>query len=100
MLKHSDIIKKLNILQKVAVISSALREEPFVQAEIPPVRAASLAESGKKSGVSYASAARSWNPELIGKMTEELVLDGGRDGSKLFITPDLKTAINPYKEGL
>ena len=100
MLKHSDIIQKLNILQKVAVISSALREEPFVQAEIPPVRAASLAESGKKNGVSYASAARSWNPELIGKMTEELVLDGARDGNKLFITPDLKTAINPYKEGL
>lgn len=100
MLKHSDIIEKLDILQKAAIISSALDPAPFEQAGIPAVRIARLSGLGKENGVSYASAARSWNPALVGGMTEELVLEAAERGERLFVTPDLKTAVNPYEEGL
>lgn len=100
MLKHSDIIQKLDILQKVALVSSAFGGEPFVQAGVPPVKAANLGDLGKNFGISYASAIRSWNPALVEKMTGELVAKGAADGVKLFVTPDLKTAVNPYAEGL
>ncbi len=100
MLKHSDILQKLNTLQKIAIVASGLKEEELAKAGLPPVHAARLDELGERLGVRYQSALRSFNPRLIEKMTEELTAKGGQEGSKLFITPDLKTAVNPYEEGL
>lgn len=100
MLKHGDIIEKLDVLQKTAIICSALDPAPFAQAGIPAVQKVLLEELGKEEGISYPCAARSWNPALVGEMTEELVLEGAERGGRLFVTPDLKTAVNPYKEGL
>lgn len=100
MLKHDDIIQKLDTAQKVAVISSALGEEQLLRAGVQPVRKVALEELGKGAGLSYYSAARTWNIELLGKMTAETVARGGELGYTLFITPDLKTAVNPYAAGL
>ncbi len=99
MLKHKDIIENLSKLEKVAIVASALSPEPFERVGLPPVRIAALDELGKSDAVAYSSAVRSWDPKLIGKMTAEIV---ARQGVKnnLFVTPDLKTAVCPSKEGL
>lgn len=99
-MKHGDIIQKLDTLAKAAVISSALDPAAFEEAGIPPVRRVLLKELGKAEGISYASAARTWNPALVGGMTKELVEKSATEGGRLFLTPDLKTAVNPYEEGL
>ncbi len=100
MLKHNDILEQLDPLGKVALVASALEDEPLAQAGLPAVGKTSLAELGKKKGVSYSCAVRSWNTALVGKMTEELVAEAGAEGAKLFVSPDLKAAIDPYKAGL
>ncbi len=100
MLKHSDIIGALEPLQKTALVSSPLEDEALTQAGLPAAGKASLSELGKKRGVSYPCAARTWNLELVGKMTEELVSEAGGAGARLFVSPDLKAAIDPYKEAL
>lgn len=99
MLNHSDILEKLTKLQKVAIVASAFDAAPFEQVDLPPVRRIDLNELGKKSAVSYASAIRSWDPEALGKLTEQLVSETGCKNN-LFATPDLKTAVNPSQEGL
>lgn len=100
MLKHGEIIEKLNTLQKVAIVSSVLEGEPFERAGVPAVKKVLLNQLGKAQGVSYSSAARTWNPTLIGNMTEELVLEGAKESAKLFVTPDLKSTVDPLVEGL
>ncbi len=99
MLKHKDIIENLNKLEKVAIVASALSPEPFERAGIPPVRIAALDELGKSDAVAYSSAIRSWDPELIGRMTAEIVAKQGAKNN-LFVAPDLKTAVCPSKDGL
>ena len=100
MLKHSDIIGKLDALQKIAIISSALDPAPFEQAGVTPAKRVFLDELAKSEGIPYADALRSWDRAAVGAMTGELVSKSGRDGGRLFVTPDLKTAVNPYAEGL
>ncbi len=100
MLKHSDIIEKLEPLQKVAVVASGLEREALEQAGLPDARRASLEEAGKRAGVSYPCAVRSWNMELVGAMTAELAAEEGRAGARLIVTPDLKAAVDPYACGL
>lgn len=87
-------------MQKIALVCSALGKEAFEQAGIPPVRISDLGALAESDGVEYGSAMRSWNPALIGQMTRELVLKGAEKGDKLFLTPDLKTCVNPYEGGL
>lgn len=99
MLKHSEIIEKLNRLQKVALVASAFDAEPFENAGLPSVRIVALDELSKNAAMSYGSAVRSWNPELVGKMTANLIAQMGCKNN-LFVTPDLKTTVNPSKEGL
>lgn len=88
------------MLQKVALVTSALGDEALTQAGVPAVGRASLEELGAQKGVSYAVAARSFDPALVGRMTEELVCEGGAEGARLFMTPDLKSAADPYGRGL
>lgn len=99
MLKHKDILDKLNKLQKVAIIASALDTDAFERAGIPPVNVAPLDEINGDSTLSYGSAARSWDPELVGGMTKQLIETKGCKNN-LFVTPDLKTTVNPSEEGL
>ncbi len=100
MLKHPELIAKLDSLQKAAILSSAFEEEPFRAAGMPVIRTALLGDLASRLGVSYGSAVRSWDPALVGKMTRELVLEGGREGARLFVTPDLKAALDPRLAGL
>ncbi len=100
MLKHNDTIEKLDTLQKAAVVASSLDDETLSHAGLPTVGRASLEELAKKSGISYAAAARSWDGELLSRMTAEIVTEAGEGGAKLFVTPDLKTALDPAADGL
>ncbi len=100
MLKHKDLIEKLNTLQKVALVASVLRDEPFEQAGVPAICRADLGALAEGEGVSYQSAARAWDPALVGGMTEELACAAGEKGVRLFVTPDLKVAVDPYSAGL
>ncbi len=99
MLKHSEIIENLGQLEKIAAVTGDLGEG--MPAEVcPAVGKASLEEISARAGVSYACAARSWDGELLGKMTEELVAEAAEGGARLFVTPDLKVAIDPARAGL
>lgn len=101
MLKHKDIIEKLDTLRKAAIVSSAFADAPLEAAGVPAIRRVLLDEAGKRGGVSYESAARSWDPALIGRMTQELALEAGQEeGARLFVSPDLKVPVDPHRPGL
>lgn len=100
MMKHNDILKTLDPLRKVALVTSGLTDDGLEQAGVPAVGRVSLDYLAESKGVSYAAAARSFDPALIGRMTKELVLEAAAEGKKLFVTPDLKTAADPYSPGL
>ncbi len=99
-MKHNDILGQLDPLRKVALVASGLGDEGLVQAGIPAVGRVYLDDLANEKGVSYASAARSFDPALIGRMTRELASEAAKAGKKLFVTPDLKAATNPYATGL
>lgn len=97
-MKHKDIIEKLNKLEKVAIVASALRKDPFERAGVPPVNLAKL-DSRDDGELSYTAAARSWDPALVGRLTEEVIAKRGCKNN-LFVAPDLKTAVAPSLDGL
>lgn len=100
MLKHNEIIENLSPLEKVAAVTGGLDGGPSADAGIPAVGKTSLGELSARAGVSYASTARAWDSELLGKMTEELVAEAAEEGARLFVTPDLKVALDPARSGL
>lgn len=93
MLKHKEILDRLSKLEKTSLVASALSAEPFERAGIPPVKMTSLLEK------SCFSVARSWDPQLFGRLTKEFIAQVGCKNN-LFVTPDLKTAVDPYSVGL
>ena len=99
-MKHNDILENLDPLRKVAIVASGLEGDGLAQAEIPAAPRVFLDALAKSRGVSYAAAARSFDPVLIGRMTRELTAEAAAEGARLFVTPDLKTATDPYTPGL
>lgn len=99
-MKHNDILGGLDPLRKVAIVASGLAGDGLKQAGVPDVGRVSLDDLAKSRGVSYAAAARSFDPALIGRMTKELTAEAAAEGARLFVTPDLKTATDPYAPGL
>ncbi len=99
-MKHNDILGKLDPLRKVALVTSGLADDGLKQAGVPAVGRVFLDDLAREKGVSYASAARSFDPALIGRMTKELAGEAAASGARLFVSPDLKTAANPYVPGL
>lgn len=104
MLKHKNIIEKLNTLQKVAMISDFFGSLPKEISDegIPGIKKTDLQSLNAESGEypSFKSAACSWNTELFGLMSEELAARAVENGYNIISVPDLKTVVNPYKNGL
>ncbi len=92
--KHTEILEKLNRLQKAALVASAFAAEPFIQADIPAVNVTPL-DGADPNAISYGSAVRSWDPQLVGQLTQLLIAEKGCKNN-LFVAPDLKSAVNPY----
>lgn len=104
MLKYQSMIEKLSLQQKIALLTdrSSLSDKELGHLGIPAVKTAELETLNAESGAypSYASACRTWNKDLWGRMTEELAVNARGNGLNLLITPDLKCITNAYHKGL
>ena len=104
MLKYKSIIENLTMRQKVALLTdfASLSEAGLQRSGVPAVRRASLRSLNEENGgyPTYESAARSWDAELIGCMTEDLSVQARGNGINLLSTPDLKCVANAYAPGL
>ncbi len=102
MLKYKNILDKLTQRQKIALVTdlSALSDAAIVRAGVPEVRWGELAAFANEQGVSYGSLANTWDPELVEEFTESIAAVARGKGYKMLETPDLKTVLDPYADGL
>lgn len=103
-MENSEIIKKLNLRQKLALLTDlkSLSDAEINKAGVPPVTAATLLEINGDDPVYPAAIrlARSWDPDLFREVCRALAADAGARGIDLVITPDLKSSVSPYEPRL
>ena len=93
MLDYKDIISKLNIKQKIALLTDlgSLSSEEYARYGVPRISVSSvwqvLEDIGE--GSSPYTLARTWNPELVEKLTQE-AFETQRGKSSFVITPSPK----------
>lgn len=104
MLKYKSIIEKLTVRQKIALITdlSALSDAAINRAGVPAVRQGNLAEfAAEHNGLlPFETVINSWDISLMEEMAEEIAAEARGREYKLLTTPDLKTVLNAYQDGL
>lgn len=100
MLKYPEIIAKLNLRQKLALLTDikSLSDAEIDRAGVPAVVLASLEElNGEGSPYpSFFELARSWDPALFGEVAGAVSSAASGRGVNLVLSPDLKSGITPY----
>lgn len=100
MLKYQSVIEKLNLRQKLALLTDvkSLSDAEIVRAGVPFVSFASLEEINGAQGLypTLFQLARSWDPQLFGEVSRSLAAEGARRGIGLVLSPDLKSGTSPY----
>ncbi|MBO7344950.1 MAG: glycoside hydrolase family 3 C-terminal domain-containing protein [Clostridia bacterium] len=102
MLKHQQIIEKLTTEQKLDLIVdvTSLGKLPAPEKEFKFIKSASL--NSKNDWLEYPSFAglvNSWDVNLIGRVTDDILARGRDLGLNLVELPDSGFKISPYSEG-
>lgn len=102
MLKHGDIIGKLNIKQKLALAASvnALNEPWAAQAGIPHVEMTDLYAENAGNFPSLFSLANSWNLELIRECIRNIGGFARENGAKMIIIENSGVKGDPLDNGI
>lgn len=105
MLKHGEIIQKLNLDSKLSLIAdgNTLFTHGNAKAGIPPVSASSWEEVNKADGNIYpplGTLANSWNTELLSQVSADIAVRAKRKGVQMLYTPEIRVKSNPYVNGV
>lgn len=105
MLKHREIIQKLNLDSKLSLIAdgNTLFTHGNAKAGIPPVSASSWEEVNKAEGNIYpplGTLANSWNTELLAQVSADMAVRAKRKGVQMLFTPEIRVKSNPYVNGI
>ena len=105
MLRHQDVIEKLTIEQKLALLAdiSSLGQEDLSSVGVQGVRIASTAEVNDgmpdKRFPVFARLVNSWNTELVANVAETLAMRAKRTGVTLLEMPKINVKTTPYSDG-
>lgn len=100
MLKHSEIIKKLSVKQKISLLTDirGFASPSVNEMGVPYVSLDNLsALVAGAEGLTPSRLAQSWDTELVRSLSSLAV---GNSDSNLFVTPSPKISLDPYKESL
>ena len=104
MLKYKEIIEKLSVKQKIALLTDikCLSNPEYVSLGIPYTSLSMLEDIllGTKEGVSSNILARSWNLDAIRDMTEDIVSRAKERGTNFVMSPSPKMKLSPYVPAL
>ena len=105
MIKHREIIEKLTLEQKTALLASlkALANPEYAEAGIPCVRYSGSGRMNARCGnplPSFAAMANSWDTALIADAASLLAAQAHADGVNFMFTPVLRLKSDPYQRGL
>ena len=100
MLKHSEIIKKLSVKQKISLLTDirGFASPSVNEMGVPYVSLDNLSTLvAGAEGLTPSRLAQSWDTELVRSLSSLAV---GNSDSNLFVTPSPKISLDPYKESL
>ena len=104
MLKHKHIIDKMSVKQKITLLTNikCLSEPEFTAIGIPHTSIARIEDVllGIGEGINQNILARSWNPDAVRSVAEELINTEETRNANLMIAPSAKIKINPYKPAI
>lgn len=100
MLKYKEIIEKLSVKQKIALLTDikCLSNPEYVALGIPYTSLSTFEDIllETKEGVSSNILARSWSLETVKDMTEDLVSKAKERGTNFVMSPSPKMKLSPY----
>ena len=100
MLKHKEIIEKLSIKQKIALLTDikCLSNPEYVALGIPYTSISTLEDMflGVNEEINSNILARSWDTDAVKNITEELVSNEREKGINFVISPSPKMKLSPY----
>ena len=104
---NNDIIKKLTVNQKIALLTDLkdVIEKDEELSEIPKLSVADLwqnnvSESGENIFPSFAELANSWDEGTLGDVAVTLACMGARKGENLFVLPKMEGATSVYSNSV
>lgn len=105
MIKNPEILKKLNIDEKISLVADAntLFMQGNAKAGIRRVNTASWEEVNVAEGNIYpafGALVNSWNSELISDVAADIALRAKKNSVNLLFTPELRVKSNPYVNGV
>ena len=105
MLKHTDILNKLTVEQKIALAASlkSLTEPQYAAAGIPLLHYSGTHRANAAAGYPlppFSAMANSWNERLISEAASLIAESAAADGVNFMFTPDLRLKSDPYQRGL
>ena len=104
MLKYKEIIEKLSVKQKIALLTDikCLSNPEYVALGIPYTSLSMLEDLllATKEGVSSNILARSWNLDAIKGVTEDIVFQAKERGINFVMSPSPKMKLSPYVPAL
>ena len=101
MLKHQQFIDKLTVEQKLALMADVTSYGKLnVEGEKTAFKKGCLDGQAKAEGIPCIDEiARTWNPQIIEKVAEELSLKAKNSGATI-VGVDSKLKISPYANGI
>ena len=105
MLKHTEILKKLTVEQKIALASSlkSLTEAQYAAAGIPLLHYSGTHRANAAAGYplpAFSAMANSWNERLVSEAASLIAEGAAAEGVNFMFTPDLRLKSDPYQRGL
>ncbi len=104
MLKYPKVIEKLNLRQKLALLTDvkSLADAEILRAGVAEVNVATMKEINAAASRYPDSArlARSWDRALFCDVSEQLAAEAGARGVELVVAPDVKSGVSPYSDRL
>ena len=100
MLKHTDILNKLTVEQKIALAASlkSLTEPQYAAAGIPLLHYSGTHRANAAAGYPlppFSAMANSWNERLISEAASLIAESAAADGVNFMFTPDLRLKSAP-----
>lgn len=104
MLDYKDIISKLDINQKIALLTdlSSISSEEYARYGIPRISVSSVWQvlENTGEGITPYTLARTWNPELVERLTQEVLESQSSKNAGFVITPSPKIKLDIYQSAL
>lgn len=105
MIKNTEVLKKLNIDEKISLITdgNSLIEQGNEKAGIAKIGSASWEDLNSSTGnmyPSFYSLVNCWNTDLISEVTADLTVRAKISGKNFVYTPAIRVKSNPYARGI